>query len=367
MLWPSQGIMLKKNQTELRIKLINQSEIVFKSAEVAENLRGATLHGSVLDEVREMPAEIWSMVIQPMLATTGGWAAFVSTPNGFDAFYDLACRAQDDKTGQWEFFRAHSTANPLFTQAEFDRLKSEMSEAQFAQEILAEFRDLASGKVYINFSEQNIRATSPFATDGISLVCHYLPVIIGLDFNVNPMAWVLCQHNGGAWYFFDEIFITGTNTTEAAPELITRLKALKSAGLLNHNPNVILCGDATGQSRRSSATQSDYAIICQALSEAGISYHNETPKSNPPVKERVNTVNSKLRSASGNIQLWISEKCVNLKRDFERVSWKDGADALLDQSKDKKLTHLSDAAGYPVCAFSPIEVTGSVGVIRILR
>jgi len=41
-----------------------------------------------------------------------------------------------------------------------------------------------------------------------------------------------------------------------------------------------------------------------------------------------------------------------LKRDFERVKWKQGADgAFLDKS-DPLATHASDAAGYPACYYS---------------
>ena len=51
MLWPVADVMLKKNQTELRVKLVNQSEIRFVSGEVLDNLRGETLNGAIIDEV----------------------------------------------------------------------------------------------------------------------------------------------------------------------------------------------------------------------------------------------------------------------------------------------------------------------------
>ena len=79
--------MLKKNQTELRIKLINQSELKFVSGEVLDNLRGETLHGVGIDEVRDQHPDLWPMVIRPMLTTTKGFAIFISTPNGFDAMF----------------------------------------------------------------------------------------------------------------------------------------------------------------------------------------------------------------------------------------------------------------------------------------
>ena len=173
MLSPCAEIMTKQNATELLVRLINNSEIRFKSGEVGERLRGATLHGVVIDEVRDQPKDLWQMLIRPMLTTTKGWASFVSTPNGYDSFYDLAQRAGVDP--EWELFTSPSSCNPLFTQHEYDAAKAEMSEAFFAQEILAEFRDLHAGSAYINFSDANLLAKSPFTKDG--LYSPYLPKI----------------------------------------------------------------------------------------------------------------------------------------------------------------------------------------------
>ncbi len=356
MLWPIQEIMLKKNQTELRIKFVNQSQIRFVSGETGQRLRGETLHGAVIDEVRDQHRDLWPQVIRPMLTTTTGWAAFVSTPSGHDHFYDLAERAQVDK--DWTFLSAPSTCNPLFTEDELAASKLEMSDSEFRQEIMAEFVDLHRGKAYLSFSKDNLSESNPFCRNGERL-SPYLPVIIGLDFNVNPMHWTLGQKRGDDFYWFDEIHIENTNTQECASELIEKIG--------RHSPGVIVVGDASGNSRHTSASESDYVIICQALDAAGIRWDNRTPDANPPVKERVNTVNARLRDATGAVHMWLNPKtCPHLKRDFERVSWKAGAETILDQKTDPTLTHASDSVGYPVVALSPMQVTGAVGGVRVI-
>jgi hypothetical protein len=123
-----------------------------------------------------------------MLTTTKGWACFVSTPNGFDNFYDLFERGKTDQN--WASFQAPSTCNPLFTQQERDEARATMSEAVFCQEILAEFRELHNGSVYVNYSTDNIKASSPFSSTG-ALYSPYLPLVIGMDFNLSPMSWVI--------------------------------------------------------------------------------------------------------------------------------------------------------------------------------
>lgn len=357
-------VISKHNLSELRVKLINQSEIQFKSGEVRENLRGATLHGLVVDEVREIDPTLWPMVLRPMLTTTNGWAAFCSTPAGFNFFYDLFSQARSDQTHTWEAFQAPSVANPLFTREECERAKAEMGEAEFSQEILAEFRDLQSGSAYVNFTEENIKQQCPW----MASACHFdpkLPVIVGLDFNLSPMAWSLIQNRGPDFYVFDSLFLKRSHTQEASKELVGRLKALQ----IQTTPQVILAGDATSKAgQRAAAGQSDYTILCHALDEAGISWTNITPDANPGVKDRVNTVNAKLKAADGSIHLWVHPNCKEVIKDFQRVTWKKGSTQfLLDQTSDPERTHASDGVGYVICALDPLRPNGLVGTLSILR
>lgn len=358
MLMPCAEIMAKKNQTELRIKFLNQSEIVFKSGEVGENLRGATLNGVVIDEVRDQAPELWPMLIRPMLATTRGWACFVSTPRGFDAFFDMAEKAKTDP--EWAFFSAPSTCNPLFTDAEFANARAEMSESFFAQEILAEFRDLHAGSAYVNFGDHNLVTASPFARDG-SLYSPHLPIVVALDFNLAPAIALIGQERNGEFYFFDEVYVERSHTQEIALEIVARLKRL------NTKQPVVIIGDATGKAgQRAAMGRSDYSIIEEIFTEARIPYVNRTPDANPQVRDRVNVVNSRLKAADGTVHVWLNPStCPRLKRDLQRVSWKPGLSDKLDQTTDATLTHLSDAMGYAVVGLSKLWQP-EVGRMRVL-
>lgn len=353
------------NKAELSITFINGSRIFYKSGQVLENLRSETLHGVVIDEVRNQHQDLWPMVIRPMLATTKGWAAFISTPNGFDHFYDMFTFAETDETKEWSAFKAPSTANPLITEDELNDARRTMSESQFAQEYLAEFRDLTAGKAYINFSADNQRLDNPFWADG--LVHPRLPILLGMDFNLSPMAWTLGQKKIDDYYWFDEIWIKGTHTQEAAKVLVEKL--------IKHHPNIykmgiILCGDATSKAgQRAAAGQSDYDIVCQELDRAKIPWQNLTPESNPPVKDRVNNVNAKLKDANGNIHCWLHPiNCQALKKDFERVVWRNtaGETIALDQTTYPDLTHSSDSVGYPMTALSPLVYNATLPTMRII-
>jgi hypothetical protein len=356
-------IIIAANATNLRIELINNSVIEFKSGETFDRLRGDTIHGVVVDEVRDQHPDLFKLVIRPMLTTTRGWAAFVSTPNGFDQFYDLYNQAESDTTGEWYCMQAPSSCNPLITERELDDAKKILSEAQFAQEYLAEFRDLTSGKAYVNFGSWNLREDNPFYSDGI--INPNLPILIAMDFNLSPMAWTLGQKKADHFHFFDEIHLKGSHTQEAAEVLAAKIREF------NPKFGVLIAGDASSSAgQRAAAGQSDYDIVCQTLDRYKIKWENVTPESNPHIKDRVNTVNAKLKSATGEVSLTLNPvACPHLKKDFERVVWKAGGGdrIILDQTTNPDLTHQSDGIGYAICALSPLVYNAAVPTLRIIR
>jgi hypothetical protein len=354
-LWNT-GIMLKKNQSELRVKLKTMSQIVFKSGDRPDNLRTETLNGVIIDEVRDQDPDLFPMVIRPMLATTKGWALFISTPNGFDYFYDLFERARLDTSGLWAHFQAPSTCNPGFTFEEVEEARKVLTEPQFAQELMAEFRDLYHGKVYVNYNQENESDIYPFAENTIS---PHLPIILACDFNLNPMAWTLGQQHVDEFYWHDEIWLPNSHTQEAAHALVDKVKG--------HRPGLIIAGDATSKAgQRAAAGRSDYDILCEILDSAGIRWQNRTPDSNPTVRDRINSVNLKLCDSRGVRHMRHHSRCERLKRDMVRVSWKEGNSSVLDQSTDPTLTHSSDGVGYAIYALSPVPSINVPGGLRLI-
>lgn len=341
----------KPNESEKTVFLTGFREVSFKSGQNFEDLRSETLHGAIIDECRQQDPRLWKMIIRPMLGRYGGWCEFYSTPNGFDWFYDLTQDHKDDP--EWEFFHAPSWEAWWWTPEEIASAKRTMSEAEFAQEIGAEFRDLTRGKAYVNFGPHNLRRGNPWTTG--DEWNEYLPIGVGMDFNLSPMAWSLSQRKANKMHFGGEIWIPNSNgTAEAAQVLADRVQG--------HKPGVILCGDATAKAgQRAAAAQSDYDILCQVLDANGIPWTNLTPESNPRVKDRVNTVNARLMSASGDVDVTVDpEKCPMLVKDFERVVWKEGnAGVILDQKTDPMLTHMSDGAGYIICQNLPLDAASS--------
>jgi len=137
-------IVSKKNETELSITLTNGSTIYLKGSEDPDKLRGVRIDFCIFDECAFIAKwdEVWK-VMRPTLADSKAHCWFISTPNGFNHFKEMAEKTDQD----WEYFHFTSYDNPYIPKEEIEAMKQEMDEDSFAQEILGEFRKM-TGLVY---------------------------------------------------------------------------------------------------------------------------------------------------------------------------------------------------------------------------
>ena len=203
-----------KNETDLRIELINGSTIELKGTENAMALRGRSLSGVVLDEAAFMDSEVWFEVIRPALADKEGWALFISTPDGTASwFYDLWCYVPDDETNEWQRWSYTTIEGGNVSKHEVEAARAQLDTRTFRQEFEASFENL-TGLVAISFSDDNI---STEAKD-ISIQ----PLLLGVDFNVDPMSGICAVKDQDTLYVFDEIMLTGGATTWDFADEVTR-------------------------------------------------------------------------------------------------------------------------------------------------
>ncbi|MCP3699709.1 MAG: hypothetical protein GY920_14325, partial [Aliivibrio sp.] len=76
------GIVKSCNYSENYISLKNGSEILFRSAEKYDNIRGLTMDYGVLDEAAFMKEDAWREAIKPVFLVRGKKVLFISTPKG---------------------------------------------------------------------------------------------------------------------------------------------------------------------------------------------------------------------------------------------------------------------------------------------
>lgn len=89
---------VKFNEADLVATLHNGATIQLFGADDPDTMRGLYVDGAVLDEYAQINPSLWTDVLQPMMIDRKGWAIFIGTPQGHDAFYDLYQQALQDMT-----------------------------------------------------------------------------------------------------------------------------------------------------------------------------------------------------------------------------------------------------------------------------
>jgi hypothetical protein len=309
-------------ESELEIELANGSIIKVHGP---QSLRGTGLDFALLDEYAFMPAELWPEVVRPMLADREGRALLSSTPNGFNHFYDLYHEAQF--RSDWAAFRFSTAQGGYVSANELALLRSTMDSKLYAQEIEASF-ELQSGRVYHAFS-RDLNVTDVPLIPGPAL-------LVGMDFNVDPMTAVVAQRIGGQCHVSAEIVLPNSNTFEMTQELLRRYP--QHRGVVHPDPS--------GAARKTSAAvgQTDHAIIRQA----GWEVYSVRPY---PIVDRVNSVNAMFENANGQRRLFVDRKCKILIRALDSLTFKAGTHL---PDKSTGFDHITDALGYLVMGVFPM-------------
>ncbi len=129
-------------ESELCVCLPNDARIWVCGVDNPDALRGTYADGVVLDEYAQIKPDVFSEIVRPMLLSREGWAVFMGTPKGQNAFYDLFNRAQraaqqDPQTWWVGVYRAGESG--VIAPAELMRLQQETPEVIFRQEYLCDF------------------------------------------------------------------------------------------------------------------------------------------------------------------------------------------------------------------------------------
>lgn len=188
-----QTIIFDANETQLKLTVKTQrggtSVITLKSWDAIESLRGQMFHFLVIDEVAMMRNFWigWQEVIRPALTDTKGGALFISTPKGFNHFYDLYNLQNTEPS--FKSFHATTFDNPHIDPAEVEEARKQLTEDRFFQEYMADFRKM-EGLVYKDFKRDEHVYDDHTPRKPISMV------YAGIDFGfTNPTAIIKIEHD----------------------------------------------------------------------------------------------------------------------------------------------------------------------------
>lgn len=333
--WPA-----KFNESDLTCSLMqNGSSISLRGADSPDSLRGVGINFLAIDEAADVKPEAWFEVLRPTLSDTGGEAFFLGTPKGRNWFYDLYMRGQNKEEG-WQSWQYTTLEGGNVPESEIEAARRDLDELTFNQEYMSSFVNF-QGRVYYPF-DFKVHVTD-LKYDA------RLPLILCFDFNVEPGVCAVIQEQESTTCVISEVHIPRNSNTPAV--------CRKVLSVYGKHPGFVACyGDATGGARGTAKVSgSDWELI---RSELFPQYQSrlrfDVPSANPPERARVNAVNSRLKSQSGDIRMLVDRSCKRTIKDFEGVQLLKGGSGEIDKNADHELTHLSDSVGYYVSRVFPI-------------
>ena len=322
---------LKRNETDLTVHLLNGSVIAIKGVDVdPDKLRGVGIDFVALDEFDQMQdghKKIWEAIIAPSLAMGSraghgeGKALFITTPKGLNWAYDLYLKGQEQRDGfaSWKWT---TLEGGLVKPEVIDAARASHDPRLFRQEYEASF-EVLEGRVYDCFDRVvNVEAT---------LTDPGAEILVGMDFNVNPMSCVIGVQAGEELHVLDALEVPTSNTEELATELQRRYPGRR----------LIVCPDPSAKARRTSAAAgvTDLSILEAHGFLVDISYQTIL------IPDRVNAVQAMLKDGAGRRRLRVHPRASLLIRALDGQTYKPGT-SLPD--KTSGLDHVNDALGYLV-------------------
>lgn len=337
----TKGIIKRISETELKIILLNNTEISVVGLDKPERIEGQTpsWNGCHITEFANLKEQAFKNHIYPALSDEKGFGIFDGVPEGRNHYYELALKASGGalptvksqiggyaESGDWSFFGWFSS--DVLDDDIIQAAKEDLDEKTYRQEYEGSFESY-QGLAYYTFGQHNIDS-SVVRKPG-------LRIAIGMDFNVNPMTATLGHLIGRQYLQFDELYMTASNTFE-----------MRDAIKEQFNPiSVDIFPDATGDNNESNAAKSDLDILRQS----GFSVHAK--RSNPYEKDRVNAVNSFIKNDK-QVRYLVNPKCKNTINDLNKVERLD--DGRLNKKQEGSgLKHISDALGYLIYYNFPLK------------
>jgi Terminase large subunit, T4likevirus-type, N-terminal len=321
---------VNKSTNTVTLKASN-SRVLFRSLDAYERLRGTTLAWFGVDELTYVKEEAWlrleARLRDPEAKRLCGFGVW--TPKGFDW---VARRFREEPVEGYALIEAEPFENRHIlenTPDYYERLKASYDESFFEQEALGKYVNLQAGRVYYTFERKE--HVGAYAVDADE------PLLWSWDFNINPMSSVVCQRMRDVVYVVDEIVLKTSSTPEVCEEFLQRYG--------EHRAGLKVYGDASGSHGNTVTGTSDYQYIRKFLaSHRSLKGTVTVAAANPPVRDRINLANARLKNALGERRLFVDRRCKQLVKDFEEVGYKPDSGQI--DKDDPARTHLSDALGY---------------------
>jgi hypothetical protein len=348
-------IATKHSKDTGRFEFPGNVELRLISYEAIERMRGLGAYFVVCDEVASWShgvglQEAWQGIIQPCIntrwskeraleygAVSPGRAAIIGTPKGFNFHYDMFNYEQTDD--EWKSYHFDYTTSPYLDATEIERLKHTIDPLKFNREYKATFEDSGNSVFYCFDRKTHVRVDLEDFVVGKERDDSE-EIHVAIDFNVGIMCASICAIRGGQLHIIEEM--------KGHPDTETLGKALRKK-----YPHQIIKAypDPSGRARKTSAPVgiTDFTILEK---------HNIkciAREKHPPIVDSVNAVNARLKSAAGDVNLYIHPRCTGVITSLERTKWVENNPDKATIDKSEGVEHYSDGIRYIVEFIWPIK------------
>ena len=308
------------------------TKILCRSFENWSRIIGLNLAWVLADEIDTVTPSIANKAFPKILGRlrAGNVRQFgaASTPEGFRWMWTTFGSEQAKDRDDRKLIKMRSADNPHLPPDFIERLEANYDPNLLKAYLEGEFVNLTTGVVYDRFDRTKHVVSSLPNTD-------HEPLRIGVDFNVGNMSAIIGVKLGKNLLVIDEI--SGAHDTDA---LAQQIKARYP------DRRIYIYPDASGGNRSTNASQTDIQI----LESYGMS--NQSPRANPPVRDRVAAVQALLENGKGQVRLQVSHTCKRLIECLELQCYTEKG----DPDKDAGHDHMNDALGYLVWReFNPLH------------
>ena len=310
-----------------------EAKILCRSFENWSRIIGLNLAWVLADEIDTVSPSIADRAFPRILARlrSGNQRQFgvASTPEGFRWMWNTFGSNEAKTKTDRRLIKMRTYDNPHLPADFITRLEENYESGLLQAYLNGEFCNITTGVVYSRFERStHVIEERPNIENE--------PLRIGIDFNIGNTNAVIGLAIGDSMTIFDEI--------NASYDTDTLAKEIKSRYPFN---KIYIYPDASGGNRSTNATKTDIQIL------ESYGFVNQSAASNPPIRDRVNSVQRLFEDGRGNIRLKIHSSAKKLIECLELQSYTEKG----DPDKEAGYDHMVDALGY-ICwrLFNPLHM-----------
>ena len=312
--------MLRDNAKDKVIELSNNSTIRMGSINQVDSVVGRSYDLIIFDEAALTDGrDAFNVALRPTLDKDNSKAIFISTPRGRNNYFaEFYHRGFSDEFPEWCSIKATWHENPRVSEQDIVEAKKGMSDAEFAQEYMADF-NVFEGQVWTFNHEQCVADLSEFDTSKMD-------VFAGLDVGYkDPTAFCVIAYDWEEekFHLVDE-YLNSERTTEQHAAEIQKL-------IDKWDIDYIYIDSAAAQTRFDFAQNYDISTI--------------------NAKKSVLDGIGHVAGVIDNDKLIVNQTCRESLMALDQYQWDPNPNLLKEKPKHNPASHMADALRYALYTF----------------